>query len=173
LLILAAGSIFIGWIGISESIGGGDKLGKYLDPLFHLSTIQPTALSTKLEPLLMLLSLLVAWLGMGLAWYVYGLKHTVSKQLLQLIPGGKKLLEQKYYVDEIYEVTVVRWVKGFASWVSDRLVEQILINRIIDFITGGVYALARLSKRVQTGMVRFYLAYVVLGAALLVYLILH
>ncbi len=173
LLVLALGSIFIGWIGIPEAIGGGDKLGRYLDPLFHLSTIQPTGVSAKMEPLLMLLSLLVAWLGMGLAWYIYGLKHTISKQLVQLIPGGKKTLEQKYYVDQIYEVTVVKCVKGFATWVSDRLVETLLINRIIDAGVAGIQSLGRSSQRIQTGLVRAYLVYVVLGAALLIYLILH
>ncbi len=121
----------------------------------------------------MLVSFLVAALGVGIAWYVYGLKHVLSQKILRLIPGGKKAIEQKYYVDELYEVTVVRWARGFAHWVSDRMVEQLLINRMIEAATQGLYTAAQFLQKIQVGLVRVYLAYVVAGAALLIYLILH
>jgi NADH-quinone oxidoreductase subunit L len=173
LLILAVGSLAIGWIGMPQAIGGGDALGKFLEPLFRLSTLEPTGVSPRMEPLLMLLSFLVAGLGTFLAWYIYGWKHVLSQKILSLIPGGKKAIEQKYYVDELYEVTVVRWAKGFAHWVSDRLVEQLLINRLIEIAAQGLYAVAKFLQKIQVGLVRVYLVYVVAGAALLIYLILH
>ncbi|HTC21842.1 MAG TPA: NADH-quinone oxidoreductase subunit L [bacterium] len=173
LLVLAIGSIVCGWIGMPESIGGGNSLGKFLEPIFHLSTVEATNVSAKMEPLLMLMSFLVAGLGVGMAWYVYGWKHTISPLLLKMIPGGKKAIEKKYYVDEIYDVLVVRMVRGFAEWVSNRLVEQILINRVVEGIAQGLAFLARLIQKTQVGLVRVYLAYVVAGAALLIYLILH
>jgi NADH-quinone oxidoreductase subunit L len=123
LLILAIGSVVIGWIGMPESIGGGNSLGKFLEPIFHLSTIEATNVSGKMEPLLMALSWLIVTLGVLSACYVYGWKHTISPMLLKMIPGGKKAIEKKYYVDEIYDVLVVRMVRGFAQWVSNRLVE--------------------------------------------------
>ncbi len=173
LLILAVGSLAIGWIGMPKAIGGGDALGRFLDPLFRLSTLEPTGVSARMEPLLMLVSFLVALLGVGIAWYVYGLKHVLSQKILKLIPGGKKAIEEKYYVDELYEVTVVRWARLFAHWVADRLVEQLLINRLLEAVTGGLYAVAKYLQELQVGLVRVYLAYVVAGAALLIYLILH
>ncbi|SRR5579871_1495653 len=173
MLLLGIGSLISGWLSVPEAIGGGNSLGKFVDPIFHLSTLEATNVSSKLEPILMLLSLLVAALGVLAAWYVYGWKHTISPWLLKLIPGGKKAVEEKYYVDELYDVMVVRAVKGFAHWVSDRLVEQILINRFLELTTQGVYGVAKLLKKTQVGMVRAYLAYVVAGAALLIYLILH
>jgi NADH-quinone oxidoreductase subunit L len=173
MLLLGLGSIFSGWLSVPEAIGGGNSLGKFVEPIFHLSTLEANNVSPKLEPLLMLLSFLVAGLGVLAAWYVYGWKHTISPVLLKLIPGGKKAVEKKYYVDEIYEVLVVRAVKGFAHWVSDRVVEQILINRILEVVTQGLYTVAKLLKKTQVGLVRVYLAYVVAGAALLIYLILH
>ena len=173
MLLLGVGSLVSGWLSVPEAIGGGNSLGKFVDPIFHLSTLEANNVSAKFEPLLMLLSFLVAGLGVGIAWYVYGLKHTIWPVLLKLIPGGKKAVEEKYYVDELYDVMVVRAVKGFAHWVSDRLVEQILINRILEVITQGIYAVAKLLRKAQVGLVRVYLAYVVAGAALLIYLILH
>jgi NADH-quinone oxidoreductase subunit L len=173
LLVLAIGSVVIGWIGMPEAIGGGNTLGRFLEPIFHLSTIEATNVSAKMEPLLMLMSFLVAGLGVGVACYIYGWKHTISPMLLKMIPGGKKAIEKKYYVDEIYDVLVVRMVRGFAQWVSNRLVEQILINRLVEAVTQGVQAVARVSGKLQTGLVRVYLAYVVAGAALLIYLMVH
>ena len=173
LLILAVGSLAIGWIGMPAAIGGGNALGKTLDPLFHLSTLEANAVSPKLEPLLMLMSFLVAGLGVGLAWYIYGLKHVLSQKVLGLIPGGKKVFEQQYFVDELYDVTIVRWVKGFARWVSDWLVERLLINRLVEVFVGWLYAAAKALQKLQVGLVRIYLAYVVAGAALLIYLMMH
>jgi NADH-quinone oxidoreductase subunit L len=173
LLLLALGSLSIGWIGVPESIGGANTLGKFLAPIFRLSALQTNGVSPRMEPLLMLMALLVAVLGVGMAWYIYGLKHTISPSLLKLIPGGKMAVEKKYYVDEIYEVLIVRMVKGFAKWFSDRLVEQLLINRIVEGLSRGLYLVARFLQKLQVGLVRVYLLYVVAGAALLIYLMLH
>jgi NADH-quinone oxidoreductase subunit L len=172
-LLLGVGALVSGWLSVPEIIGGGNSLGKFVDPIFHLSTLEANNISPKIEPLLMLASFLVAGLGVGLAWYVYGLKHTISPKLLKLIPGGKKAIEEKYYVDEIYDVLVVRVVKGFARWVSNRLIEEILVNRIVEAVTHGLYAVAGFLRKAQVGLVRIYLVYVVAGAALLIYLILH
>jgi hypothetical protein len=64
-------------------------------------------------------------------------------------------------------------VRGFAQWVSDWLVEQILINRLLEALTQGLGSAAGFLQKLQVGLVRVYLAYVVAGAALLIYLILH
>jgi NADH-quinone oxidoreductase subunit L len=173
LLLLAVMSLPIGWIGTPKAIGGGNSLGQFLDPLFRLSALEPNGLSPRLEPVLMFLSLLVAFLGVVSAWYVYGWKHVLSPKLLKLIPGGPKTLEQKYYVDEIYETTVVRWVKWFAGMVSNYVIENLLVNRLLDAAVNAGAVVGRAIQKTQVGLVRAYLAYVALGAALLIYLVLR
>ncbi|HVZ80168.1 MAG TPA: NADH-quinone oxidoreductase subunit L [bacterium] len=173
LLILGAGSLVSGWIGMPQAIGGGDSLGQFLEPIFHLSTVEPTSLPKSMEPLFMIVSWAVAVGGVLFAWFVYGLKHKISPILLKLIPGGAQTLEKKYYVDEIYEASAVKGVKALASWVSDRLVETILVNGLVQALTGAAAGLARWVQRSQTGLVRAYLAYVALGAALLIYWMTH
>jgi len=162
-----------GWIGMPEAIGGGDSLGKFLEPVFHLSTVEATNLSKKLEPIFMILSFLVALFGVFSAWFVYGLKHKISPALLKLIPGGPQTLEKKYYVDELYEASVVKGVKALAHWVSDRLVEQIMVNGLVHLVTETATGLSRWAQKSQTGLVRIYLAYVAVGAALLIYWMTH
>jgi NADH-quinone oxidoreductase subunit L len=171
LLVLALGSLFIGWIGVPEAIGGGNALSQFLTPLFHLSTPEANGVSVKLEPLFMLVSFLVAGLGIGVAWYVHGLRR--APKAAGPSPAWKRLLERKYYVDELYQATVVKWVKGLARWFSGRLLEDLIVNRGIENLTRALYAWAGLFREAQTGLVRAYLAYVLAGAMVLVYWILH
>jgi NADH-quinone oxidoreductase subunit L len=173
ILILGFGSMVIGWIGVPTAIGGDDHLGKFLDPLFHLSSLEANGVSPKLEPMLMLASFLVACLGAGMAWYIYGLKHNVNQKLAKLFPKEQKMFEQKYYVDEFYNKTIVRLVRALGKWVSDRVVEQLLVNRLVETATKGLFRLAKTSQKLQMGFVRAYLVYVVMGAAFLIYLMLH
>ena len=173
LLVLAAGSLAAGWIGLPESIGGTDLLGQFLKPVFEGSALKADMVSSRIEPLLMLASFMVSCLGMGLAWYIYGLKHKARAQVPGLIPAGKGILANKYYVDEIYQATVVRGVKAAANLVSDRLIEGLLTGRLVDALTGSFYRTAQVLRKAQVGLVRVYLAYVFLGAAMLIYLILR
>jgi NADH-quinone oxidoreductase subunit L len=172
-LVLGLGSMVIGWIGVPTAIGGADELGKFLDPLFHLSTVDANGVSPKLEPMLMLLSFVVAWAGVGLAWYAYGFKHSVSKNLASTFSGVKKVLEGKYYVDEFYQKTVVAFLNALAKWVSQWLIEGLFVGRLVELGVQAVTQTAQAAKQVQTGVVRAYLAYIAAGAALLIYLFLH
>jgi NADH-quinone oxidoreductase subunit L len=172
-LVLGVSSLFIGWIGVPTAIGGANELGKFLDPLFHLSTLESNALPHSLEPMLMLVSFLVACLGVGMAWYVYSFKPSTSKNLSKMFTGVKKVLDGKYFVDEFYNATVVRLAKAIAQWVSGWLIEGLLVNRLVELAVKGVTRLGHAVKQAQVGFVRAYLAYIAAGAALLIYLLLH
>jgi NADH-quinone oxidoreductase subunit L len=172
-LILGGLSLVIGWIGVPTAIGGADELGKFLDPLFHLSTLEANGFSSKMEPMLMLASFLTAWLGTGAACYVYGFKPSAGKNLAQWFSGSKRVLDGKYFVDEFYAATVVRFMKAVARWVSGWVIEGLLVNRLVEWAVKGVTRVAQAARRIQVGLVRAYLAYVAVGAALLIYILLR
>ena len=172
-LLLGLLSLGIGWIGVPVAIGGADELGRFLDPLFHLSTLESDALPRSLEPMLMLVSFAVAFLGVTVAWYVYSFKPSVSKNLTLMFTGVKKVLDGKYFIDEFYNDTVVRLARAVARWVSGWVIETLLVNRLVEWAVKGISKAAQAAKKVQVGFVRVYLAYVAAGAALLIYLLLH
>lgn len=172
-LLLGLLSLGIGWIGVPVAIGGADELGRFLDPLFHLSTLESDALPRSLEPMLMLVSFAVAFLGVTVAWYVYSFKPSVSKNLTLMFAGVKKVLDGKYFIDEFYNDTVVRLARAVARWVSGWVIETLLVNRLVEWAVKGISKAAQAAKQVQVGFVRVYLAYVAAGAALLIYLLLH
>jgi len=146
---------------------------------------------------LMVASALIVFTGLGLGWLLYGKrqrKMVAEKDVLEAAqPFIYKLLENKYYVDEIYEATFIRfnafaacfcdfadcWIFGGAvlivkyvtiwlAWLY-RLTDEYLVN--FGFDTGcealreGGSGLSKL----QTGRVQTYLR--VIGVALVALII--
>ena len=60
--------------------------------------------------------------GITVGWMLYGKrqrKTAAEKDVLEAAqPAIYKLLENKYFIDEIYEATVVRF-NAFAAWLCD------------------------------------------------------
>ena len=44
---------------------------------------------------------------------------------------------------------------------------------MVDLVAGGFYQVAKFLQKIQVGLVRVYLAYVLFGAALLIYIMMH
>jgi NADH-quinone oxidoreductase subunit L len=119
LIILAAGSIFAGWLGVPHSLGGSNRFEKFLEPVFakeakpvlaeqtpgQLAAGQKEAEHTNpTEYLLMLLSLGLAAAGWGLAWKVY--RHAdkgYAEPIAAKTPLVYTAMLNKYYVDEGYD----------------------------------------------------------------------
>jgi NADH-quinone oxidoreductase subunit L len=141
---------------------------------------------------LMVLSSVIVFAGLGVGWWLYGRKpiqHAGEKDVLEKArPDLYPLLANKYYVDELYEATVIRfnawsarvchfldvWVWGGAvllvsylmiglSWVN-RAFDDFVINLGFDQGCAGATGGGRLLARLQDGRVQHYLR--VLGVAL-------
>jgi NADH-quinone oxidoreductase subunit L len=92
---------------------------------------QPPASDQAPESLLMILSVAVALLGIGLAYYLY-LKRTDLPAKIAASAGGLyRLVYEKYYVDQIYDAMFVNRAKdlGLALGAFDRIfVDGLFIN---------------------------------------------
>ena len=80
-----------------------------------------------------------------------------------------RLLENKYYVDEVYDAAVVEPIKVGSTNVLWKIIDQ-------EFIDGMVHGAAYLAsglgsalRFLQSGLARAYVAIVVLGALVLIY----
>lgn len=138
-----------------------------------------------------LISTLVAVGGLALGWRLYGrnpLKAGQRDPMARALGPIWTLLENKYYVDELYRATIlrfVRWLGGFLysfddRWVIDPVVDGVgrfgrLLSRagrffdttVVDGIVNGVgYVTDRsagLLRLVQTGQAQNYLLVVLLS----------
>ena len=105
------------------------------------------------------LSVLIGLLGIGAGWYLFK-----NRPLLQM----PRLLENKYYVDEIYEAILVLPIIVSAR----QLLWQVIDVGIIDGSVNGIGALVRSSanglRRMQTGYVRAYAGWILFGSIVII-----
>ena len=169
LMILAVLSIIGGYVGIPHL----NQFEHWLDPVFTRFVPAGAALPSEahgsfgLELGLMALSVIVALVGIYIAYQIYLVKIGAADRMATSFSGIYNLLKHKWYVDEIYEALFVRPL----LWLSENFFWKIFDVKIIDGIVNGVAnflgGLASVLRRWQTGIVQNYAVTVVLGVIIL------
>src|SRR5438045_5177538 len=120
------------------------------------------------------IAVVVAWVGFAGAWTLYKPARNIARDVAfeRASPRWRRALVNKLYVDEIYDVVVVRTV-----WRGARLLWRVVDAAIIDglLVNGSaqlVAAIGALGRRFQNGNRQRYAAVTALGVAALVYLLL-
>ena len=75
-----------------------------------------------------------------------------------------RLLENKYYVDEVYDAALIEPIKKGSRGVLWRFVDVGVIDGIVNGLGRGTAALGGLLRYMQAGFVRSYAAIILLGA---------
>jgi NADH:ubiquinone oxidoreductase subunit 5 (subunit L)/multisubunit Na+/H+ antiporter MnhA subunit len=121
------------------------------------------------EILLMVLSVLVGITGILIALTLYLRKPEVPGRITQKLGGLHRLVYGKYFIDELYEHTLVR--PGYQ--LSDKLFFRFVDSGIIEGIVNGLGTMARVFgtviRLVQTGVVRTYALFILIGIIYLIY----
>ena len=180
LMILAFLSIFGGWVAAPKLIGGIDRFGEFLQPVFtmYAPTAAAVASESTASPGLALFHALTGWpvivgiLGLLVAWWFYIKSPETPKRLAQSLHGLYTLIFHKYYVDEIYAALIVRPL----LWISANLLWHVIDEGAIDGTVNGVATAARESggevRKLQSGNTRSYAAWVIIGAVGFTFLLL-
>ena len=163
LSILALLSVGGGWIGI-------EHFGAYLAP----ATGQPSGQggSAQLEILLTGLAVAVAALGWFVAHRLYRQKLESAAQLAAAMPGGYKLLLNKYFVDQFYGYTIVKPLLAFSRYVLGWVVDTAVLGGLAWLLAGIATLAGAVLQRWQSGNLRSYAAWLALGAAALLLFVL-
>jgi NADH-quinone oxidoreductase subunit L len=168
LIILAVFSVIAGYVGLPHPLEG---LSNFLGPVFGpaqqlLKSAFPASGGGELgEITLMGFSLGAAGLGIVLAWWLYLKSPQTPARIAASLHGLYELLVHKYYVDEIYNAIIVRPIRVG----SERVLWQAIDDGLID--GAGVNGTAArtmdvgdILRRIQSGNLRSYAAWVLLGA---------
>jgi NADH-quinone oxidoreductase subunit L len=107
------------------------------------------------ERLLTLVSMGIALLGIAIGWLVFR-----KRPLLQM----PRLLENKYYVDEVYNGAIINPITVGAREGLWRLFDVGVIDGFLHAIGDVVTETGSLVRRLQAGFVRGYAAIILLGA---------
>ncbi|NDV77799.1 NADH-quinone oxidoreductase subunit L [Dysgonomonas sp. 511] len=117
------------------------------------------------QALTMAISTIIAFAGLGLAYYIYVKKSAVPAED-DKITGFSKVLYNKYYIDEIYNTLFVKPIYALANFFN-RVVEELLKN-VFKGAGELVEVLSVPAKRMQNGSLGFYLFFFVLGFSALI-----
>jgi NADH-quinone oxidoreductase subunit L len=140
----------------------------HLDPLGWLTPVFGSALydahqSGSLQWVLAVVDAVVALAGLGIGFRVWS-QRTNNPALEPVV------LQQSYYIDEIYDTAIGRPAEGIARLTA------VFDSKVIDGAVNGMARLARGAggglRKIQTGFVRQYALGIVIGAvALLAYML--
>jgi len=203
------GAIVAGLFGIPAALGGGNAIEHFLEPSFTAEHVEAPAgqagagavaeggaaaeaedvegESHGVELGLMLFSVIVAVVGIALAWTFYVTSPEISERLAERFAGAHRVLSHKYYVDELYNATAIAatWASARGLWTVDRNVVDGAVNgtgrltivsswfsgltdkRVVD---GAVNLVGRVIqegshvfRRLQTGLVQNYALLMLFG----------
>ena len=173
LVVLAFFSVVAGYVSLPKAWGGGEWFHYYLQPVFASSEALLSAIAVHpASPhegglAVMGMSLAVAGAGILLAYLCY-LKFTkLPDGLAERFSGLYRVVVHKYYVDEFYHWLVVRPISRGSErflWrvVDARAIDALMVNGSAELTVGA----GGLLRRIQSGNLRSYAAWVLLGAVL-------
>ncbi len=168
LIILAIGSVLAGYVGIPRL----SLIEAWLEPAFHWGAGETAAAAAgaaahgSLEWALLAVSALIAIGGAYAAYRMYVVDTHVPGRIRESLGWFARLVEKKYYADEIYNKIVVQPLRDLAGWLADFVDKRGIdgaVNGVAD-LTGWVGAQAR---RLQSGLVGLYALSILFGAVAL------
>ena len=173
LVVLAAGSIVAGYVGLPHALGGSNRFEQFLEPsLGHAVSGQEAeaagdhpAETTELT--LMAVSSVVALSGIGLAAFFFLKRTDAAEKLAAQFGGLRTLLLNKYYVDEIYDAVIVQPIRIASENGLWKVVDAMVIDGAVNGVAEIVAGTSALMRRLQTGAVRTYAASLFLGVVLI------
>ncbi|MEQ1664089.1 MAG: NADH-quinone oxidoreductase subunit L, partial [Bdellovibrionales bacterium] len=177
LIILAVLSVVGGWIGIPHVISEilpwhpTNILHNWLHPV--IAQVEMQELHTIIEWSLMGISVSGAGVSAWLAYIGYVQRPEKIKQIASRIQSLHNLIENKYFVDELYFSTIINPAieLGKNLWVY---IDVNFIDKITYLLTGFVVETGKGFKSLQNGNIQQYALYIILGiVGSIVYLVVN
>src|SRR3954463_4354892 len=167
LIVLAVGSVLAGYVGLPGVLGGGDWFARFLEPAFGVHPAEEAVAEHGLELTLMLVSSLVAVAGIGIAAYFFLKNRHAADRFAERFAGPRRVLENKYYVDEIYDPAIVQPIRITSETGLWKVVDARMIDGAVNGVAEVVGGASERLRRIQTGSVRAYAASLFLGVVLI------
>ncbi len=163
LIILAVLSVVAGFVGVPVVLGGSHALQQFLAPIFagSLKLQEAHHLDHTTEYILMGASVGAAALAI-----LYAISRFSKRPDMEEATGFGKLLQNKWYVDEVYDTIVVKPLRNM-SVLLNNIVEKLGIDGAVNGVGKLVHYGARQIRLLQSGQVGVYLLLMVVAAFVL------
>jgi NADH-quinone oxidoreductase subunit L len=171
LIVLAVGSVLAGYIGVPHVLGGHNQLAAWLAPSFQATALPEEAEipagEAALEFTLMGVSSAIAIGGILLAAFIWLKRRSIADALALRFGGLHRLLLNKYYVDEVYDATVVRPIHVASREALWRGFDVRVVDGAVNGTAAIVSAGSSVLRRLQTGSVRAYASSMFVGVVVI------
>ena len=111
------------------------------------------------ERLLALTSVLIAFAGIGIGWVIFQKQPTLEMP---------RILENKYYVDEIYDGALIHPIEAVSREGLWKIFDVGVLDGILHSIGEAITELGRFGRYLQAGLLRGYAAIILFGALILI-----
>jgi NADH-quinone oxidoreductase subunit L len=172
LAILAA---FGGFLGVPHILG--DYLGhmphhlsQWLSPVVPSVHLPLVGVKIPLHEVVVMAASSVFAIGFYFLGVVIFKKYEFFKEFLSSLTGFHKILENKYYVDELYQKIVIVPVKHISQF-SSMILDKLVVDGAVNGIGREVKRLSSGLKTLQTGDLQSYAIMMIFGLLMVVFLI--
>ena len=165
LVVLAGLSIVAGFVGVPRALHGNDVIEHFVTPEAP-ETESPETANTEL--LLMAASTAAALGGLFTAYLFYSARPELPEQLATKAHAMYSILTNKYYVDEIYDAIIVMPVVQTSREFLWKFVDVSVIDGAVNGVGKVVRGSAGGLRHMQSGYVRTYAGWILLGGVLVV-----
>jgi len=167
LVILAIPAALLGLVVGLPPDGG--FMHHFLSPVFYNVEQEHFAWAGRGGALL-LVSLVIVVAGIYTAYVAYLRRPELPARAAARVPWAYQASQRKFYMDEFYDVAVIRPVMGFALWLAD-VVDTKVIDGAVNGLARGWDGFGRRLRPLQTGRAQSYAFATFAGLFVLIILI--
>lgn len=167
LIILAVLSTVGGFLGMPHVFHVPHLFNEFLDPVIIRGSDSHLSVST--EYMVMGGSLLMVLIIIFFTYNYYVKQHKRPETDESELTGIERVLNNKYYVDEIYSRLITKPL-DYLSYFTYRFIETGFIDRIVNGAGSGLRNISGVLRLTQTGNIGSYIFGMVIGVILLLFL---
>jgi NADH-quinone oxidoreductase subunit L len=139
--------------------GGFIDIPHWLEPLTHEH-------HPHVETLIAVLPFAAGFLGIALAYWLYVISPGIPEAIASRFSGLYRLIFNKYFVDEAYDSAIVHPIEGGSREILWKGVDVGVIDALVNGAGGESQLLGKVLRWAQSGSIRNYATWVVLGSIL-------
>jgi NADH-quinone oxidoreductase subunit L len=160
--VLAVGAVGAGLIQIPEV---DSVVEKFLAPSFAESSLYTVHTKNGVLVLGLILGTLLGLAGIAIAWRIWGRQTDIPARLRTRFSAAYSLSFHKWYFDEAIDFAIVRPARAFGSFAASTFEPGFVEGTLIGGATSIVRAGSASVRAIQTGLLRYYAALLLLGVA--------
>jgi NADH-quinone oxidoreductase subunit L len=166
LVVLAILSVVGGLIGLPEFWDLPNFMHHHLDPIIMHKN--PSVLNHTKEWMLMGIAVAAAGATIFFAYMVYIKNQILPEAKDENLKGIKKVIYNKYYVDEIYDMIITKPLNAMSD-LFYKFFDKQVIDGLVNGVGSAVIGISSVVRKAQTGHIGVYIFSMVLGIILILF----